>query len=185
MYLDLIIQYSISPGDSVMEGDLYSFDQHSTLPDSMYHLRSERNSWMSDASDLSSSVRSTVEGEDKKRVSSYILNHACWWVGLAAGAVRYMLKNGWVYCGLLFLEENAQLFIDFDIEALLNRMYPHCDSQGKLFINEAFSLIESYNNEGICTKQNRLLSRESYLEYESGERLSDLTKSSEFYSPRF
>ena len=77
------------------------------------------------------------------------------------------------------------MFIDFDIEALLNRMYPHCDSQGKLFINEAFSLIEGYNNEGICTKQNRLLSRESYLEYESGERLSDLTKSSEFYSPRF
>lgn len=95
MYLDLIIQYSISPSDPVAEADLRSsFDQHSTLPDSTYHLRSERSSWMSDTSELSSSVRSTVEGEDKKRVSSYILNHACWWVGLAAGAVRYMLKNG-------------------------------------------------------------------------------------------
>ena len=55
-----------------------------------------------------------------------------------------------------------------------------------MFINEALSLIDQYCEEGTCTRQS--VSKNSLYEdtySEGNERLSDLTKSSEWYSPRF
>ena len=86
----------IQPFDSIQETNSHSsFDHHPTIPDSYHATRSERNSSLSEnSSDISSLSRSITDMDDKKKVSSYVLNHACFWLGLAAGAIRYLLKNG-------------------------------------------------------------------------------------------
>ena len=60
--------------------------------------------------------------------------------------------------------------------------------QGKLFLNESYAIIRQYYEEGICTIQNVTFSRDSYTDFtfsEYNECLSDLTRSPDFYSPRF
>ena len=76
--------------------------------------------------DLNTVVRPVVEGEERKRYSAYVVNHACVWVGLAAGAIFYLLKNGIIQFVISYPEDNAQLFIDFSIESLLDRMVWLC-----------------------------------------------------------
>ena len=48
-------------------------------------------------------------------------------------------------------------------------------------------MIQKYNEEGICTRQVKREKMESSGEYfiEYNEKLSDLARSPEFYSPRF
>lgn len=109
MYLDLIVQFGLVLNDSSSVSQA-SFERHGTLLDNFHAIRGERNNSLSDSSYESSGlVRSVEEGVKN---SSYVNNHACFWVGMAAGAIRYLLKN----------EDNSQLFIDFGVEALLNRM---------------------------------------------------------------
>lgn len=60
--------------------------------------------------------------------------------------------------------------------------------QGKVFLNESYTIIRQYYEEGICTIQHETSFRDSYTDYtfsEYNERLSDLARSPEFYSPRF
>ena len=85
----------IQPVDLIMENNSQaSFDRHPTLSDGYQHMRSEHTSSLSDnSSDFSSLTRSLTENEDRKKISSYVLNHVCFWLGFAAGSIRYLLKN--------------------------------------------------------------------------------------------
>ena len=85
----------IQPVDLIMENNSHpSFDRHPTLSDGNQHMRSEHTSSLSDhSSDISLLTRSVTENDNRKKISSYVLNHVCFWLGLAAGSIRYLLKN--------------------------------------------------------------------------------------------
>ena len=73
-------------------------EHHSMIRDSSFQMHMpDRTSSLSEESrlsDASLTLRVPIDTEEKKNVSSYILGHICLWVGFAAGAIRYLLKNG-------------------------------------------------------------------------------------------
>ena len=75
-----------SPTDHLMihEG---SFQSHT--PERMSSLSED-----SRMSDMSFTPRMGGDLEERKTVSLYIIQHLCLWLGFAAGAIRYLLKNG-------------------------------------------------------------------------------------------
>ena len=71
----------------------------------------------------SNHTNNTTQESEKKNISSYVSNHACFWLGLAAGTIRYLISNGiFQFSRDNRIEDNAQLFVDVSIESLMDRM---------------------------------------------------------------
>lgn len=96
-YLEIAVENQVYPPENAADV-LSSPTEHLLMRDASFQSHTpERMSSLSEdsrMSDLSFTPRVGGDLEERKSVSLYIIQHLCLWLGFAAGAIRYMLKNG-------------------------------------------------------------------------------------------